>query len=240
MTKDEVDMVFLEADYRAGILPVKALAENYSTSTSNIARWAKQYGWERDLKAVVRERAQKLVEQQLADNSAFERSEAVSETQSVEVYAQMQKGVMLRSQARISNLQKTTDRLIAELSAQMMTAEEVSAVAELVALGQGQLDENESVSPAQVAKRVDAFRKLVSLNERVETMTKLAGVVKTLTALEYSVFGIKDNMNGDANDTQGGDVVQSINDAARRVAFVLASAARNQQRPPVTLENEPQ
>lgn len=242
MTKDEVDLVFLEADYRAGVKSIKALAKDYGVTGQTIATWADKYGWERDLKAVVRERAQAKVEQAVAratvsDAMASERSAAVDQTQAVEVYAEMQKGVILRAQARLGKLQKTADALIAELGAQMMSPDEMAAVSELVALTQGQCDETESVSPAQVAKRVESFRKLLSLGERVETAKKLSDVVKTLTALEYSVFGIKDGMDRE-QDSKPADVVQSINDAARRVAFVLASAARNKQRPPVTLENE--
>lgn len=238
--REDVDLVFLEADYRAGVKPSKVLAEEYGVSVSTINLYAKKFGWERDLKAVVRERAQAKVEQALATaHTDAERSQAVDQTKAVEIYAEIQKGVILRAQERIGNLQKTADKLIAELSAQMMDASEMAAVSELVALSQGQCDESESVSPAQVAKRVESFRKLLSLGDRVETAKKLSDVVKTLTALEYSVFGIKEGMGRDEGDKDTANVVQSINDAARRVAFVLASATRN-KRPTVTLENEAQ
>jgi hypothetical protein len=44
---DELDWTAVELDYRAGVLPISALARKFGTTDSRIKTYAQKYGWER-------------------------------------------------------------------------------------------------------------------------------------------------------------------------------------------------
>jgi len=44
---NELDWTAIELDYRAGVLPVSAIAKKFGTSYSRISDYAQKYGWER-------------------------------------------------------------------------------------------------------------------------------------------------------------------------------------------------
>lgn len=235
---DEDQMLYLEADYRSGALTLQQLATTYGISVATITNYASHFNWERDLKARVRERAKEKVAESLAAQELAElRSGKVDTEQAIEVAATIQKNVILQSQKRLQRLQKHLDGMIGEFEAQAMSPQDIEDVAVLVAMTQGQMNEVES-SPAVVERRVASFKKLLSLGDRLGSFKTIADITKTLMGIERQAFGIQDGAEA-GDDPNPIPVLQSMNDAARRVAFMLTASARRQQEKVINDDRNP-
>ncbi|MAF34297.1 hypothetical protein CMO91_00455 [Candidatus Woesearchaeota archaeon] len=54
MAKSKYDIEAIEADYRAGQLSLRAIADKHGCSEGSIRKWALKYGWSRDLSEKVK------------------------------------------------------------------------------------------------------------------------------------------------------------------------------------------
>jgi len=54
MAKSKYDLEAIEADYRAGQLSLRAIADKHGCSEGSIRKWALKYGWSRDLSEKVK------------------------------------------------------------------------------------------------------------------------------------------------------------------------------------------
>lgn len=54
MAKSKYDIEAIEADYRAGQLSLRAIADKHGCSEGSIRKWALKYGWARDLSKQVK------------------------------------------------------------------------------------------------------------------------------------------------------------------------------------------
>lgn len=100
--------------------------------------------------------------------------------------------------------------MLTELEAESNNPELFAEIAEILAApddrGQDRLNE--------------AYRKAISLPQRIDGVKKLAETLKTLIGLERQAFGIADNAEGDKpKETPAED---SPTQAARKIAFALA------------------
>lgn len=226
-SNDEVDLVFLEGDFRAGVKTNAMIADEYGITTARLSYLSRKYGWERDLKAAVTARATRKANQETQKQLyTADRTAAVVDTDAVETAAEIQKSVLLGQRKRIGSLSTQVTGMLAELQTQTLAASELNAIGELVAMAKGQLDDAEC-QPAQIAKRMEAFEKSLNLAARVDTAKKLADTLKTLVALERQAVGLSDNSNGDANQPPPAEL--TVMEQARRVAFMLALGMQQKQ-----------
>lgn len=247
--RDDIDWVLLEGEYRAGLSNNYQLAARYSCSEGAIRLRAKRYGWTRDIKGALNDRVQVLtnldsIEKAQQSVASHRDPDAVTvgkvglrrdaerraadqrgEDAIIEAIAQKQAGIIQKSKARIGRLQSIVEGMFEELVAQSMTPEQLARVADLVALVESQ--DQMAPDPSRMAKQVKAFKQLLALGSRADIVRKLAESLKTLTGLERQAHGINDNANGDGDQPTNPVESPSMNDAARRVAFLIANAARN-------------
>ena len=73
MAKKETDWESIERDYRAGLLSVREMAATYGVSHVAIMKRAKKDGWERDLSAKIKAKAEALVTTREVTNEQKER-----------------------------------------------------------------------------------------------------------------------------------------------------------------------
>ena len=59
----DLDWEGIEREYRAGVLTLREIAGRFGTTHSSIHARAKKYGWDRDLAAKIRAKAEALVTQ---------------------------------------------------------------------------------------------------------------------------------------------------------------------------------
>lgn len=237
--RPDLDWLMIEGEWRAGIKPIKQLAREYNVHEKTIRDRATRYKWERDINERIKQRAQELTyNEMLMDDKADDNPRLIpaspkhsaildprseEEDEIVEAIAWKHAGIVAKSKKRIDRLQGIVESMFEELAAQAMTAEQIQGIGELVAIIDSQDDM--APDPVRLQKQINAFKKTLHLGSRADIVKKLAESLKTLTGLERQAWGLSDNANGDS-DIPKTPVELSNNDAARRVAFLLANAVR--------------
>ena len=182
--KPAPDWEKIEADYRAGILSLREIAEAHpGVNHVAITRRAKREGWSRDLSAKIRAKADALVTERTvtADVTAERR---VSERDIIDANAQAIVSVRLAHRKDIQRSRSITMRLLEELELQSgrENAELLEQLGELMRReddrGQDRLN--------------DLYQKIISPPGRAKTMKDLGESLRVLVTLERQAFGLDD------------------------------------------------
>ena len=204
--KPAPDWEKIEADYRAGILSLREIAEAHpGTNHVAIARKAKREGWSRDLSAKIRAKADALVTERTvtADVTAERR---VSERDIIDANAQAIVSVRLAHRKDIQRSRSITMRLLEELELQS-GRENAELLEQLGELMRREDDRGQD-------KLNDLYQKIISLPGRAKTMKDLGESLRVLVTLERQAFGL-DNIGADG-EAQNGPTKQ-LTDAERAV-----------------------
>ena len=204
--KPAPDWEKIEADYRAGILSLREIAEAHpGTNHVAIARKAKREGWSRDLSAKIRAKADALVTERTvtADVTAERR---VSERDIIDANAQAIVSVRLAHRKDIQRSRSITMRLLEELELQS-GRENAELLEQLGELMRSEDDRGQD-------KLNDLYQKIISLPGRAKTMKDLGESLRVLVTLERQAFGL-DNVGADG-EAQNGPTKQ-LTDAERAV-----------------------
>lgn len=201
----EVDWERIELDYRAGVLSLREIAASHNISHQAIAKRAKSSGWDRDIGAKVKAKADSLVAKSLVD-TLVDSKKAATEKEVIDANAGAIVQVRLshrhdirRSRAVIASL---LDEL--ELTCGPGNAELLSELGEVM--------RNEDDNGQD--KRNDLYQKLLSMSGRVKTMKDLGDALKTMVGLEREAYSLDDPK---AAAEQGQGVASSMTDAERAV-----------------------
>ena len=182
--KPAPDWEKIEADYRAGILSLREIAEAHpGTNHVAIARKAKREGWSRDLSAKIRAKADALVTERTvtADVTAERR---VSEREIIDANAQAIVSVRLAHRKDIQRSRSITMRLLEELELQS-GRENAELLEQLGELMRREDDRGQD-------KLNDLYQKIISLPGRAKTMKDLGESLRVLVTLERQAFGLDD------------------------------------------------
>lgn len=182
--KPAPDWEKIEADYRAGILSLREIAEAHpGTNHVAIARKAKREGWSRDLSAKIRAKADALVTERTvtADVTAERR---VSERDIIDANAQAIVSVRLSHRRDIQRSRSITMRLLEELELQS-GRENAELLEHLGELMRREDDRGQD-------KLNDLYQKIISLPGRAKTMKDLGESLRVLVTLERQAFGLDD------------------------------------------------
>lgn len=99
-TPRDIDWPKVEVHYRAGLLPLREIAEQFGISHTAINKRAKANGWERDLKAKIRAAADAKVSKAMVSKSDSKESR-FTEAVRVEVESEVQARIRLSHRADI-------------------------------------------------------------------------------------------------------------------------------------------
>lgn len=217
MKKQAIEWDAMEPEWRAGIKSKKELSEEYGVSRAAIDKhWAK-LRIERDLTEKIRQEAEALVTRAAVTREVTPESR-VTEREIIEVNAQMQATKLLEHRTDIGRYRKLCQTMLAELEAESDNPEIFAELGEILAKpdekGQDRLN--------------DAYRKAISLPQRIDGVKKLAETLKTLIGLERQAFGIADSAEGD-KPVKEEAVKESAIVTARRVGFLLAKGLKEVQ-----------
>lgn len=181
MTTDKVatDWERVELDYRAGLLSVREIAEARGCSHTAINKRAKKEGWERDLKAKIRAKADALVsKREVSKEVSTERAE--TERTVVEANAQVIADVRMAHRRDIKRARALCLALLEEMEDQTHNRELYQELGDLLRAE----DKNGQ------DRRNDLYNKVISSSGRISSTKQLSETLKVLVALEREAYGI--------------------------------------------------
>lgn len=178
----------IEADYRAGLLSVREIAASQSVSHTAIQKRAKSHGWERDLAAKIKAKADALVaKHEVAAEVATAHAE--TERQLVSANAQVIADIRIAHRKDIARSRSLAMLLLEELEHETGDNDLFEQLGEIL---RSEDDKGQD-------KRNDIYRKVISGAARVDSMKKLAETLKTLIGLEREAYGIAEAQKIDLN-----------------------------------------
>lgn len=169
----------IECDYRAGILSVREIAASQGITHGAINKRAKRDGWERDLSAKIRAKADGLVAKQAIVVEAPGLSKEVTAAVIKENSEQLA-SVMLTQRRSVARAHKLCMSLLEELEATTTNPELFATLGEFLREEGGDA----------AAKRSAAFEKVMTFTSRVENMKKLGETLRNLVTVERDIYGL--------------------------------------------------
>ncbi|MFJ4130859.1 hypothetical protein [Pseudomonas cyclaminis] len=193
MTTKQPDWEAIERAYRAGVLSVREIAASCGVSHTAIQKRAKANGWERDLKAKIKAKADSLVaKREVAIQVASKSVE--TEREIIEVNAEVIANIRMAHRGDISRGRRLTNKLLDELEA---LTDEQGTIKELIAQLKG-ADHDDGDAMSDVLALAN---KMGALPTRTKTMKELAETLKTLVALERQAYDLDTKAgNSDADE----------------------------------------
>ena len=181
--KRTTDWERIEADYRAGLLSVREIAATQGVSHTAINKRAKAEGWDRDLSAKIKAKAEALVsKREVSAQVSTDRAE--TDRAIIEANAEVIANVRLAHRKDIGRARTLAMSLLAELEAQTTDRELFAKVAELLSGGS---DDDQIALPD---KMMDLYRAVTSLPGRTKTMKDLGDTLHKLISLERDAYDI--------------------------------------------------
>ena len=182
--KKRVDWERVENEYRAGLLSVREIAANEGVSHTAINKKAKAEGWERDLSAKIKAKAEALVSKR--EVSAEVSAERVATDRAIiEANAEVIANVRLAHRKDIGRSRSLAMELLAELEGQTHHRDLIDQLGEMLD------SEDSGVSD----KMMTAFHAITSLPGRTKTMKDLGDTLHKLIALEREAYNIGESKN---------------------------------------------
>jgi uncharacterized membrane protein YheB (UPF0754 family) len=187
------DWEAIESAYRAGLLSVREIASQHGITHGAINKRSKRDGWERDLKAKIKAKADALVSKREV-SSKVSTETATTERILVEANAEVIASVRMEHRGDIRRARNIANTLLAELEA------ECTDVAALEQLGELLRREDDK----GMDKLNDLYHKVISMPGRVKSMKDLSDTLKNLIGLERQAYDIggpeTDNVVGKLSD----------------------------------------
>ncbi|WIF22004.1 terminase small subunit [Shewanella phage vB_SbaS_Y11] len=177
----KIDWERVEMAYRANMLSVNQLANNFGIAESTLRARAKREGWKRDLKRQIKFEADKIVNEH-AITREVNRLESL-ESETVEQNAQLTAGVRLSHRQDIARARDTTLQLLDDLQGQVGSNRERLDDLLLRAVADGVIHEDV----------LQVYERVTSLPSHVKTMKDLSDSLSKLVTLERQAWGLDDD-----------------------------------------------
>lgn len=206
--RQRADWDAIEPHYRANVRSLRDIGEEFGVSNVAIVKHAEKHGWERDLGAAIKAKADAklaaaLVATERADQPAAKLTEAIR----VEVEAEVQARVRTSHRTDINRSKRIANRLLSVLEGLEIT-------------------EAPSVEMMALRKNAANLPAMAPLKEQADIFKKLVETQKALVAMEREAYGIA-HMQEDSDDPAR--VTDPIA-GAKAIAFILARAGAELQR----------
>ncbi|MCC7980466.1 hypothetical protein INR17_12140, partial [Klebsiella pneumoniae] len=173
------DWEAIESAYRAGLMSIREIASQHGITHTAINKRAKKEGWERDLKAKIKAKAESLVsKREVSKRVSSERM--VSERQLIEANAEVIANVRMEHRGDIRRARNIANSLFDELEAECADVPALQQLGELMY----QPDDK------GYDKLNEIYHKVISMPGRVKSMKDLSDTLKTLIGLERQAYDI--------------------------------------------------
>jgi len=199
--RPSVDWDAMEPDWRAGVISVKALSEQYGVSRAAILKHWGKAGVERDLSAKIHAKADSLVTQQ-AVTPEVTQERRVTEKRIIDANATMLADKVLGQRTDVARARATVQRLWAIVDAELDSPEELEQLGKMMrspdAFGQDRLN--------------DMYLAAVAIPQQVKNVKLLCDSLKTLIELERKVLKLDTlaEMDEDAAKKAGEDAGRAV------------------------------
>ena len=190
MSIKQPDWEAIERAYRAGVLSVREIAAAHEVSHTAINKRAKRDGWDRDLKAKIKAKADALVSKREVSTEVSSK-QAETEREIIELNAEVIANIRMAHRGDISRSRRLTNKLLDELEGLTDNRDLFEELGELMR----NPDDNGQ------DKRNDLYNKIIDLPGRTKTMKELAETLKTLVALERQAYDLDVKQGGSEEDT---------------------------------------
>lgn len=192
------DWEAIESAYRAGLMSTREIASQHGITHTAINKRAKKEGWERDLKAKIKAKAESLVSKREVSKQVSS-EKMVSERQLIEANAEVIANVRMEHRGDIRRARNIANSLFDELEA------ECTDVAALQQLGDLMYEPDDK----GYDKLNEIYHKVISMPGRVKSMKDLSDTLKTLIGLERQAYDI-DGPTGDESTKKLSDLMDDL------------------------------
>lgn len=179
MARPVVDWERVEAEYSAGVMSLRELAAKHGTKEGTIRSRAKTHEWVRDLSERIAMKADQISRKE-ASRSISRTEQAVSERELINASAQAIVNVKNSHRADITRQRRLVNSLMTEMEAVTDNPELFATLGELM----------ESPDERGVDKLKDAYKRVISMPQRITGIKTLAEALRILIALEREAYDI--------------------------------------------------
>jgi len=191
--KKAPDWERIEADYRAGLLSVREIAASQGITHGAINKRAKRDGWERDLTAKIRAKADALVSKREVSKLVSAEKVATDKV-IVEANAEVIAGIRMAHRSDIRRSRALAMSMLEELEVQTTDLDLFQELGEILR------SEDERGND----KRNDIYNKVIANAGRVDSMKKLAETLRILIGLEREAYNISPDDGAGENKAPSG------------------------------------
>ena len=192
------DWEAIESAYRAGLMSIREIASQHGITHGAINKRAKRDGWERDLKAKIKAKADALVSKREVSKQVSTEA-ATNERILIEANAEVIANVRMEHRGDIRRARNIASSLFGELEAQCA---DVGALEQLGDLMLSPDDKGQD-------KLNEIYHKVISMPGRVKSMKDLSDTLKTLIGLERQAYDI-DGPTGDEASKKLSDLMDDL------------------------------
>lgn len=200
MTKPDWEAI--ESAYRAGLMSIREIASQHGITHGAINKRAKRDGWERDLKAKIKAKADALVSKREV-STQVSTEKALSERILIEANAEVIATVRMEHRGDIRRAREITNALFDELGA------ECADVESLRKLGAMMFEPDDNGRD----RLNEIYQSIISMPERVKSVKALSDALKNLIGLERQAYDI-DGSTGDNVVDKLSDLMDSLSQGA--------------------------
>lgn len=194
--KKSIDWERIEYDYRAGILSVREISEARGVSHTAVNKKAKQLGWERDLKAKIKAKADALVSKAEVSKEVSSRRVA-TEKETVDSNAKLLADVRMSHRKDINRFRNLASKMLAELEGVTDNQDLFDELGELM----------RSPDDKGQDRRNDLYQRVIDLPSRSKTMKEMSDTLKTLIGLERDAYDIVTASKLEMTGENGGPIL---------------------------------
>jgi hypothetical protein len=187
--RPDVDWERVEIQYRAGLMSSREIGLAHGITHVAVNKRAKVHGWQRDLNAKIKAKADALVSARMVTDVVTAAKKAVTEEAIIEAGAEAIARVKTAHRKDIERYRNICNRLAGELEA-TTDPEMVDLFERLAYLLKDPDKADEEETAAVAAKRQREFRKLLSMGDRIANIKALSDALKTLVTLERESYGL--------------------------------------------------
>lgn len=193
--KKAPDWERIELDYRAGVLSVREIAASQGITHGAINKRAKRDGWERDLSAKIKAKADALVSKREVSN-AVSTEKVATDRLIVEANAEAIANIRMAHRGDIRRSRDLAMALLSELEHETGGLDLFEQLGDML------------VSPDDKGadKLNELYRKVISLPSRIDSAKKLAETLKHLIGLEREAYGIEEAQKLELTGKDGGPI----------------------------------
>lgn len=182
----------MERDYRAGLKSLREIGLEHGVTHGAIRKRATRDGWDRDLSARIKAKAEALVSKAEVSRQVSTDT-ADTEKAIVEANATAIMRVRLTHRKDIARARDMTNRLLAELDTTTADPGLYAQIQGLVALTEG-------MSKKDADKLAGAVQKVLELPNRTYTMKMLADTMTKLIGLEREAYSLESDKDPSGAD----------------------------------------